>query len=312
MKKISKSLARSFSLTRRLGTKVQMAGKTMYLPNRKVPRVVQKLTLAQIAAIPKDRYSVKVIGPIEPSQVTSATQNHCMLLSSHRANRVRLRYHARLSRTTSLNASKVQTKREKLSAQTDSTKEYTAIIELLSQVRQQVDCIYIDNRKLRRNQKDAPPEDSGIFFPPIDECKLSDCIRQIINQFFGSGDKGRIYGRIIKLVEFCLLMFCYFTRIKILKNKALKPFSDYLAAKVFTDESKFTARTFNNYANDPGFEKVKEGFTNPEKLKINFNHHPEPTGTLQDVFHEIGWNFHHSPYFCELRKQKKNINDFQI
>jgi len=251
MKKMSKSLARSFSSNRRLGTKAQVAGKATYLPNRKVPRAVQKLTLAQV-------------------------------------------------------------KREKGSAKTDSTKEYATIVGLLNQVRQQVESIYIDNRVLSRNQKDAPPEDCGIFFPPIDEGKLSDCIRLIITQFFGDSDRGKICGRTTKLVEFCVLMFCYFTRIKILKNRALKPFSDFLAARVFTDESKFTARTFNNYANDPSFEKVKDGFTSSEKLKINFSRHPVPTGTLQDVFHEIGWNFHHSPYFDELREQKKNMVDFLI
>lgn len=251
MKKMSKSSARCFSLNRRLGTKVQMAGKAMHLPNRKVPRAGQMVTLAQI-------------------------------------------------------------KREKLGGQTDSTKEFATVVGLLDQVRQQVESIYIDNRVLSRNQKNAPPGDSGIFFPPIDEGKLSDCIRLIITQFFGDSDRGKICGRTTKLVEFCVLMFCYFTRIKILKNKALKPFCDFLAARVFTDESKFTARTFNNYANDPSFEKVKDGFTSSEKLKINFSHHPVPTGTLQDVFHEIGWNFHHSPYFDELREQKKNMVDFLI
>ena len=309
MKKMSYSLARSYSLTRRLGTRVHLAGKIIYLPNRKVPRVVQKLTLDQIAAIPRDRYSVKVIEPMEPSKVTSVSKRRRMQLL---ARRERLRFHGCCGRANSLKVLKVQTIPEEVSVETDRTKEYLTVIESLNLVIKETDRLYYENRELKRKLQIAPPEDSGIFFSPIDEGEMSDCIKKIILAFFGDNVIGKICGRIIKLVEFCLLMHCYFKYIHILKNKALKPFSDFLEKKVFPEESKFTARTFNNYANDPGFVKLENSFNDKTKPKINFNHHPIPTGTLQDVFHEIGWNFHHSPYFIKLREQKNNITGFDI
>ena len=51
--------------TRMLGTKVQMAGRSMFLPKTDVP-IVQQLTLDQIKAIPKDRFAVAVIEPTIP------------------------------------------------------------------------------------------------------------------------------------------------------------------------------------------------------------------------------------------------------
>jgi hypothetical protein len=43
------------------GTKVTLAGRTAFLPNDDVPFVMQKLTMGQINAIPKDRFSVALI-----------------------------------------------------------------------------------------------------------------------------------------------------------------------------------------------------------------------------------------------------------
>ena len=49
------------SKSRTLGTKVTLAGRTAFLPNDDVPFVMQKLTMRQINAIPKDRFSVALI-----------------------------------------------------------------------------------------------------------------------------------------------------------------------------------------------------------------------------------------------------------
>lgn len=49
------------SLSRMQGTKVTLAGRTAFLPNDDVPFVMQKLTMGQINAIPKDRFSVALI-----------------------------------------------------------------------------------------------------------------------------------------------------------------------------------------------------------------------------------------------------------
>ena len=47
--------------SRALGTKVTLAGRTAILPNDNVPFVVQRLTMGQINAIPKDRFAVSLI-----------------------------------------------------------------------------------------------------------------------------------------------------------------------------------------------------------------------------------------------------------
>ena len=49
------------ALSRMQGTKVTLAGRTAFLPNDDVPFVMQKLTMGQINAIPKDRFSVALI-----------------------------------------------------------------------------------------------------------------------------------------------------------------------------------------------------------------------------------------------------------
>ena len=43
------------------GTKVTLAGRTAFLPNADVPFVLQRLTMGQIDAIPKDRFSVSLV-----------------------------------------------------------------------------------------------------------------------------------------------------------------------------------------------------------------------------------------------------------
>ena len=50
-------------MSRMQGTKVTLAGRTAFLPNRSTPLVIQKLTLRQIALIPRDKYAVAVIEP---------------------------------------------------------------------------------------------------------------------------------------------------------------------------------------------------------------------------------------------------------
>ena len=54
MKGIGIGPAGGLSMSRTLGTKVTLAGRTAFLPNDNVPFVMQKLTMGQINAIPKD------------------------------------------------------------------------------------------------------------------------------------------------------------------------------------------------------------------------------------------------------------------
>lgn len=286
------------------GTRVIVAGKPMLLPNKSVPIVVQKLTARQIAAIPKDRFAIAVIE--SAGKVTSIPTMRTGRGPIIARNLQQRRSLDRFARFTWRRGHMLP------STSGDGTQDYNVVIALLNQAKQHVETVYIENRELKRSQLDPPPTDSGIFYPPIDENKLSDCIKLIVNRFFGNEDKVKIFNLEIKVGEFCLLMHCYFRRIKIMKNEALKPFSDYLEKKVFPEGSKFTARTFNNYANDPNFVKVKDDFIIPQKFDINFKVRPEPQRTLLNVFHEIGWNFHYSPYFDELREMRKCIDEFKI
>lgn len=313
MKKLSENFAREISLTRRFGTRVQLAGKIVFLPNRKVPRAVQKLKLAQITAIPRDRYSVKVIDLTQPSKVIPVHKNRRMILS---ARRERLRSHGhcgRVTRAFSLKVPEAQIVPETFSFKADSTKEYLTFIEIINQLSKEGIRLYYENHELKRKLENDPPEDSGIFFSPINEDEMSDCIQQIIMHFFGTEDTGVIRDETYKLPQFCVLMYYYFRRIKVLRNTSRQPFCHYLLKKVFEDKSKFTSRTFNNYTTDPDYLEVEEDFTNEKRLSINFKYHPLPSGNpLQDAFHEIGWAFHHSKYFEKLRELQRHVKKFMI
>ena len=56
MKGITIGPAGGHGLSRMQGTKVTLAGRTAFLPNDDVSFVMQKLTMGQINAIPKDRH----------------------------------------------------------------------------------------------------------------------------------------------------------------------------------------------------------------------------------------------------------------
>ena len=53
--------AGGLSRSREKGTKVMLAGRMAFLPNERVPIVVQILTEQQIAEIPRDKYAVTIV-----------------------------------------------------------------------------------------------------------------------------------------------------------------------------------------------------------------------------------------------------------
>jgi hypothetical protein len=165
---------------------------------------------------------------------------------------------------------------------------------------------------LSRNQRNNPPEpDSGLFYSPIDDGSMTDCIKKAIAHFFGEKDTCKIVGKEYKPVAFCLLMHDYFIRMHIMKNTTRTPFCEYLLKHVLKEEMQFTSRTFTKYAQD--HKDAIQDFTDSGKLKINFNVHAEPSGKpLQDAFHEIGYFFHNSKYFTRLREMRDNMKGFMI
>ena len=290
-------------LSRMQGTKVMMAGKSMILPNSEVPYVVQKLTMGQIAAIPKDRFAVSLMDPSMPVMAIAGGRKGG---GKSLAIRIRQRHQPGNKGVVGFIT---QDPSKMINVGIDSTKEFTALISLINQAAQKSDMLRGKYRALSRTVTETPPTESGIFYAPIDEDELSDCILKIIERYYGTSDSTKIMGTDFKLGEFCVLMHFYFIRIGIMEKKARQPFSNYLTKKVFGDEEKFTPRSFNNYAKS--YENIEKDLTDSKGVKFNFEIRPNPSGKpIYDAFHEVGYTFHHSHYFDELRKLRKQMNEF--
>jgi len=292
--------------SRALGTKVTLAGRTAILPNDNVPFVVQRLTMGQINAIPKDRFAVSLI----ETPLAMATPGRG---SGGRSSglKFQIKRQARPAKKDGV-IRFVRKPPVAIAAEVDGTKQYTAMITLIEQMKQNADSFLDTTLVLSRNQRNNPPEpDSGLFYSPIDDGSMSDCIKKAIAHFFGEKDTCKIYGKEYKPAVFCLLMHDYFIRMHILKNTTRTPFCEYLQKHVLKEEMMFTSRTFTGYAND--YKDTEQDFIDSGKLKFNFNVHPEPSGKpLQDAFHEIGHYFHTSGYFKRLREMRKNMEEFMI
>ena len=309
MKGISFGPAGGRSMSRMQGTKVTLAGRTAFLPNVDVPFVLQRLTMGQIEAIPKDRFSVSLIEvptPIAMAGIGRRGRGGVTVRGLQKKKGL-ARFGEKGGITRFVRKSSGIFKIEE-----DGTKQYTAMVSLLDQMRKTTDSFYDTSLRLSRNQHNNPPEsDSGLFYPPIDDGSMTDCIKKAIAHFFGEKDTCKIYGKEYKPAVFCLLMHDYFIRMHILKNTTRTPFCDFLQERVLQDEMKFTSRTFTGKAND--YKDSEQDFTDPGKLRINFNVHPEPSAKpLLDAFHEIGHFFHTSDYFVHLRELRDNMKGFMI
>ena len=186
---------------------------------------------------------------------------------------------------------------------------FITFIAHLDALQKDGDDIFAFIRNHTRNGDDNIPPENEMFLPTIDDNKMSDCIMHVVIHFFGNNDKIKLHGHEYKLSEFCVLIHYYFLRINVLNKKGRQPFCKYLEDKVFCNKLKFTAKTFNNYA----AEHKHENLTDTKALPINFSFPPnEKEQLFHRAFHEVGWNFHNSPYFAELREMKKNAEKFLI
>lgn len=290
-------------VNRMTGTKVKLAGKTMYLPNSENTYIRQKLTVDQIAAIPKDRYFVAVIESSMPLMSGSDMKKGRSGLPSRKLQR----YHGGSKRTIGLIG---QIRPDKPSGGIGGTETYDTLIAMAKKVVEFSEQARDEHRVSLRNQKNAPIPDSGIFFKPIDEDALADCIYHVIEHYFGTGDTTKIDNREYKLAQFCVLIHFFFIRIGFLENGSRQAFCLYLIKKVFCGHERFTVRTFNNYANE--CENVKDSLTHADQQPIDFNAHRKTSGQLLDAFHEIGSAFHRSQYFQQLREQRKRMDSLLI
>jgi len=307
MKGIGIGPAGGRALSRMQGTKVTLAGRTAFLPNDDVPFVIQKLTMGQINAIPKDRFSVALIEV--PTRMGMAGPGR-----GGKGNKPpRLSYRAKdILRTGGGVTGFVRAPSVTVKVDDDGTKLHNTLISIAKQITETADRFYDKTLVLSRNQRTDPPEqDSGLFYSPIDDGSMTDCIKKAIAHFFGENDTCKIVGKEYKPVAFCLLMHDYFIRMHIMKNTTRTPFCEYLLKHVLKEEMQFTSRTFTKYAQD--HKDAIQDFTDSGKLKINFNVHAEPSGKpLQDAFHEIGYFFHNSKYFTRLREMRDNMKGFMI
>ena len=153
---------------------------------------------------------------------------------------------------------------------------------------------------------------SNIFYAPIDEDKLSDCIVNIMDSFSHGGESCFICNKKYSRIEFCVLVHLFFKYIHILKNNSRLSFCTYLKSKVFAGNPGFSERTFNTYADKDVFKNFEERI---KDVKVNFKNHPVPSSVADAnflilAFQEIGYVFQHSPYFDELRELKKALQTF--
>ena len=157
---------------------------------------------------------------------------------------------------------------------------------------------------------DEPP--GNLFYAPIDEDKMADCIIGVMKGFFHGEETCNICDRDYNPTEFCVLVHIFFKYIKILKSQSRLPFSKYLKNKVLVGKEKFVERTFNKYAGKQHFKNFE---TEVKDLTINFRSHAMPLKGpdgkfLRLAFIEIGYAFLRSDYFNELRKLRKNVLTF--
>ena len=298
------------------GTKVMLAGRTTFLPNDDVPIIVQKLTMKQIEAIPRDRFSVSLVsksGPIVFASSEGGGHGGRLGRPGYGLARRKRPAAVKKSRLSGMStwARRLQTP-DIVEVGLSGTEFFTAIVTSVDKLKQNAESLFDENRRLASNQSGAPPQDSGLFYPPVNDWSMADCILKAIVHFFGEEDTCKIHGKEYKLAAFCLLMHDYFIRIRILRNVTRTPFCNYLLEYVLKDwKVTFTSRTFTNYANE--YKGVERDFTEPGRLNINFKVHPEPSPkSLQNAFHEIGHFFHTSEYFNYLRDMRNNITEFGI
>lgn len=293
--------ARGLFEPRTLGTRVEMAGRPMFLPKTDVP-LVQQLTLEQIKAIPKDRFAVAVIEQSAPSipLMTIRKGRGGTMPSLRRLQR------PNLGGTKNVFGYVSKMPHDLSQIEIDGTKTFNTIISKLKEVIEDTESVQDTYHVALMNQKNDPKPNSGIFFELINENDLADCIRKIIKCYFGTRETCKIMGKEYKLAEFCVLMHFYFIRIGILENLTRLQFYNYLKKKVFDGVERFTAKTFNNYGNE--FEHVKGNFTHADWKGIDFETRPDPSGKpIQDAFQEIGFAFQNSQFFKQLKKQKERM-----
>ena len=293
----------------RQGIKILPPNKIVKLPNKPDSVVVQYLTVRQIDAIPKERYNVQVLTSMKLAGRDRLKKQRLFMQS----------YRRHLRRYCDTDVKRIDFAIAKLfdKKQNESNLEelFLTMIKLSEQFQDTVGTFYTGYRKycLKHGPGDDGPSDIGLFFPPINENEMADCVKTIMDKYFRNQDTCIVCGVQYNMPEFCLLMHFLFQRFKLLKKTALQPFCLFLHKKVYPGKKLFTTKTLNNYAHRKALQDVKPGFTNQEPMSIDFSFRPvQKESSLKEAFQEIGWTFRKSVFFTKMREQKGNMHDMKF
>ena len=193
------------------------------------------------------------------------------------------------------------------------------VLDLMEKAHRTMKDIRDENRRESKKKGgggggDNPPY-SGIFHRLIDEDKMANCIQHIVDNLFHGEKECEICKVSLNLYDFCLLMFFYFEYIHILKKTTQLAFCTYLRNKVYGGHDKVNVRNFNIYAKKDAYTNFHNLLKN--KKDITFSSRPvlprpKTEHYLLAPFQEIGWKFHYSPYFDELRHERETVDSFAI
>ena len=316
-----------------------LAGKPLFLPTEQVPVVVQCLTSEQIAAIPKDLFSVDVIGLehcVESWDVVEKTCDYpsdCevgIVVSGGSAidglTAAILRIYAHDERPIqSIDLELTAPKRQddghacessvlgvdKIDDGSDEEKRFVVAVELLKEAISIMNDLRSSHREsvMRSIGNSTSTPDRGIFSAAIDENLLANAVLNVKNQFFGNNATFMRNGKTYKIMDFSFLTLLVLKRMGIVTNNLRKPYCEFLQEKVFMAKTP-NVRSFNNCANQEAHKRIEELLP---KLKFGFLTKTPPDESRNELYlvcHEIGQAFHETDYFKKLRMQKNCLNDF--
>ena len=158
---------------------------------------MQRLTMGQINAIPKDRFAVSLIEtPIAMAAPGRGGGGRSSGLKFQIKRQVRPAKRDGVIRF-------VRKPSAAIAAEIDGTKQYTAMISLIEQMKQNADSFLDTTLVLSRNQRNNPTEpDSGLVYSPINDGSMSDYIKKAIAHFYGQKDTCKIFGNEYKPAVF--------------------------------------------------------------------------------------------------------------
>lgn len=241
------------------------------LPDKHNPVIVRVVTRSELAAIPRDRYEVRVIKVMVPL----------------------------------LDNGEVGGEEELMVAITN-----VKLLEKQLKVFRQ----NLRSRLRGNNGGGGGPSSTILFNSPVNEDMMSDCIMNVMEDFFHGEENCTICNKEYSIMEFCVLMHIYFKYIGFLKNKSRLSYSKFLQEKVFASKSKLGERTYNTYANKEAYKTLEKQLKN---MEVDFNKHPKlppdlKESILKPAFQEIGWAFQHSRYFIDLIELRNDLQKFKI